>query len=123
MGAFFLRLTGLQWVIKGLCLLGNRHYWSYDLTKTWHHHFNDEWIFPLRKLRFEDDDFWAPGDPHAQLSYQYGDYMTPPPEHKRNHHGLGTILVTTPCDWSEALSWERREEYAASASAKNKENA
>ena len=113
MGAVFLRMTGLMWVIKGLCLLGNRHYWSYDLTKTWHHHYDDEWIFPLRMVRFEDGRFWAPGDPHTLLAYQYGDYMTPPPEDRRNHHGLGTILVTTPCDWPEALAWDDRESIKA----------
>lgn len=116
MGAIFLRVTGIMWVINGLCLLGNRHYWSYDLTRTWHHHFNDEWVFPLRKMQFEDAVFWAPGNPHRLLSYQYGDYMTPPPEHQRNHHGLGTILVTTPCDWAEALNWNERADRRAAGS-------
>lgn len=120
-GAIFLRATGLMWLIRLLCLLGPRHYWSYDLTKTWHHHFDDEWIFPLRKLPFEDGRFYGPGHARTLLGYQYGDYTTPPPEHKRNHHGLGTILVTTPCDWPEALLWERREEYAARARSQHKE--
>jgi len=107
-GAIFLRVTGIMWIIKGLCLLGDKHYWSYDLTKTWYHHYNDEWIFPLRRMRFEDAEFYAPGDPDPLLSYQYGDYMRPPPEDKRNHHGLDTILVTTPCDGPEALNWAER---------------
>lgn len=107
-GAVLLRLTGLMFVVRLLCLLGDKHYWSYDLTKTWHHHFNDEWVFPLRRMKFEDSWFYGPGDADSQLTYQFGDYMVPPPEHQRNHHGLGTILVTTPCEWPEALSWETR---------------
>jgi hypothetical protein len=42
------------------------------------------------------------------LRYQYGDYMTPPPENKRNHHGLGTILVTKNCGAPWALNWSER---------------
>ncbi len=115
-GAILLRVTGLMFVIRFLCLLGGKHYWSYDLTRTWHHHFNDEWIFPLRRMKFEDSWFYGPGDAHSQLRYQYGDYMTPPPEHQRNHHGLGTILVTTPCDWAEALNWNERADRRAAGS-------
>ena len=123
-GAVFLRYTGLQFLIKAVSLVGDRHYWGYDLTRTWHHHFNDEWIFPLRRLRFEDGVFWAPNNPQALLSYQYGDYMTPPPESRRNHHNLGTILPTTPCDWEEALSWNDWAETKALAAceARKKEN-
>jgi lipopolysaccharide cholinephosphotransferase len=111
--AIFMRVTGLMWVVRFLSLFGNRHYWAYDLTKTWHHHFNDEWIFPLRRIRFEDGLFFAPGEAKALLAYQYGDFMTPPPEHKRNHHGLGTILVTTGCGAPWALDWDKRESKAS----------
>ena len=47
------------------------------------------WTIPAnflgkRKLVvFEDAQFWAMEDTHAYLSMQYGDYMTPPPEDKR----------------------------------------
>jgi lipopolysaccharide cholinephosphotransferase len=107
-GAVFLRVTGLKWLIRLLCLLGPRHYWGYDLTKTWHYHFNDEWIFPLGTIRFEDAVFRCPAEPRTLLAYQFGDYMSPPPEGKRNHHGLGTILVTKPCGAPWALEWEGR---------------
>jgi lipopolysaccharide cholinephosphotransferase len=108
LAAVFLRITGIMWIVKFLCLLGPRHYWSYDLTRTWHHHFNDEWIFPLRKMKFEDSALYGPGNPRPLLSYQYGDYMTPPPEGSRNHHGLGTILVTKSCGEPWALEWSDR---------------
>lgn len=120
-GAIFLRVTGLAWVIKGLCLFGDQHYWSYDLTKTWYHHFNDEWIFPLQRIRFEDSDFYAPGDAEKILTYQYGDYLTPPPEDKRNHHGLDTILVTIPCDGPESLQWSDWAETKAIAKMRHAE--
>jgi lipopolysaccharide cholinephosphotransferase len=107
--AILMRVTGLMGVVRFLCLLGPRHFWAYDLTKTWHHHFNEEWLFPLRKLKFEDAFFFAPGNPTPLLRYQYGDFMTPPPEHKRNHHGLGTILVTKSCGAAWALNWSERE--------------
>lgn len=99
----FLRLTGLAWLIKLLSLFGKRHYWGYDLTKTWPHHFNDEWIFPLKKIKFEGEWFWAPGNPKPLLKYQYGEYMELPPPEKRNHHNLGKILINEPCgaEWSK----------------------
>jgi len=108
MAAVLLRATGLMWLIRFLCLFGDRHYWSYDLTKTWHHHFNDEWIFPLRRMKFEDAEFMGPADAASLLAYQYGDYMSPPPEHERNHHGLGTILVTVPSGEPWSLPWPKR---------------
>jgi lipopolysaccharide cholinephosphotransferase len=121
LGAIFMRVTGLMFVVRFLSLFGDRHYWANDLTRTWHHHFNDEWLFPQRRMRFEDALFFAPGNAHAFLSYQYGDYMKPPPENRRNHHNLGTILPTTPCDWPEALRWEERAEARVRAAQKNNE--
>lgn len=107
--AIFLRITGLAWLIKFFCLFGNTHYWGYDLTKTWHHHFNDEWIFPLKKIKFEDSFFWAPSNTHKLLKYQYGSYMEFPPEHKRNHHHLDKVYLTKPCGASWAKNWNEKE--------------
>ena len=107
--AIAMRATGLMFVVRFLCLFGPRHYWSYDLTKTWHYHFNEEWIFPLRKIAFEDTRFYAPGDSEALLRYQFGDFMTPPPENKRNHHNLGSINVTRSCGAPWALDWAERD--------------
>ena len=50
-----------------------------------------KWLVPARCLTefvdapFEDDVFPIPKDYDAYLSTVYGDYMTPPPEHKRNN--------------------------------------
>ena len=119
-GSILLRATGLARLVKLTSRFGDRHYWGYDLTKTWHHHFNDEWIFPLRKMRFEDAEFYGPGDPRPLLGYQYGDYMSPPPESARNHHELGSILPTTGCGAPWALSWEDRPAALARAAAEGR---
>jgi lipopolysaccharide cholinephosphotransferase len=107
-GAILVRATGLGLLIRLLCLVGDRHYWSYDLTITWHFHFNDEWVFPLRRMKFEDTQFYGPADAHSLLSYQFGDYMRPPPENQRNQHGLGRILVTRSCGAPWSLDWNAR---------------
>jgi len=108
LAAIGMRALGLMFVLRLLCLLGPRRVWAYDLTATWHHHFKEEWIFPLRKMKFEDAAFYAPGTPGPLLAYQYGDYMRPPPENARNHHGLGSILVTEPCGAPWSLVWSGR---------------
>ena len=44
-------------------------------------------IFPLKKIEFENKEFWAPNNCDAYLKVYYGDhYMTPPPEDKRKTH-------------------------------------
>jgi len=106
--AIGMRVLGLMFIVRLLCLLGPRRVWAYDLTKTWHHHFKEEWIFPLRRMKFEDARFYGPGNPGPLLAYQYGDYMKPPPEEERNLHGLGSIRVTAPCGAAWALDWANR---------------
>ena len=47
----------------------------------------EEWIFPLKKYRFEGREYWGPNDYDAILSQYYRDYMTlPPPEKRRPHY-------------------------------------
>lgn len=100
---YLLTYSGLQFLIKALSLLGKKSVWGYDLGATWHFHYKDRWIFPLRKLQFEDALFYVPNDYDAYLSYLYGkDYMTPKPD---NHHNNEHILVTTPCNHPEARNW------------------
>lgn len=102
---YILTYSGLQFVIKGLCLIGAKKYWSYDLAITWHYHFNDEWIFPLSTLQFEDEKFPVPGNYTAVLTHQFGNYMEPPPISERNHHHNKYLLPITPCNHPEALDW------------------
>jgi lipopolysaccharide cholinephosphotransferase len=42
-------------------------------------------------IRFEDGMFTAPADPDKYLTYTYGDYMTLPPEEKRQSHSVDII--------------------------------
>lgn len=104
---YFLTYTGLQFVIRGLSLLGPKNVWGCDLTRTWHFHFNDSWLFPLKTLKFEDFDAPVPNNYHQWLTYNFGDYMQLPPESERNHHNNIHILVTTPCKHPEARDWNK----------------
>ncbi|MCR4939979.1 MAG: LicD family protein [Treponemataceae bacterium] len=100
---YLLTYTGLQFIIRFLSLFGPKTVWGYDLGATWHFHYKDKWIFPLKKMQFEDDSFYVPYDCDAYLSYLYGkDYMTPKPD---NHHNNISILPTTPCNHPEARNW------------------
>lgn len=44
-------------------------------------------IMPLRKIQFEDGEFWAPGTDES-LKHAFGDYMQLPPEDKRHYKHL-----------------------------------
>jgi len=64
------------------------------------HGFDTQWlrsfrmhdIFPLQKITFENNMFFAPGNVDAYLKHIYGDtYMTPPPEKERTP-SHGTII-------------------------------
>ncbi len=43
-------------------------------------------VFPLKKLQFENTEFWGPNKPETLLKRCYGDYMQLPPIEKRNPH-------------------------------------
>jgi lipopolysaccharide cholinephosphotransferase len=49
-------------------------------------------IFPLKKISFEGQTFYAPNNPDKYLREIYGDYMTIPPASKRETHAL-TIQI------------------------------
>ena len=100
---YLITYTGFQFVIRGLSLIGPKSVWAFDLGATWHFHYKYKWIFPLKKIQFEDDFFYVPHDCDTYLTNEYGkDYMTPKPD---NHHNNLHILVTTPCKHPEARNW------------------
>lgn len=43
-------------------------------------------VFPLKKIKFEDTEFYAPSDSDSILKGFYGDYMKLPPEKDRIPH-------------------------------------
>lgn len=45
-----------------------------------------EEIFPLKKYKIEDFEFWGPNNYDAILTRRYGDYMKLPPEEQRKSH-------------------------------------
>ena len=46
-------------------------------------------FFPANPISFEGRELMGHADPDAYLSWQYGDYMTPPPLDQRGGHGDG----------------------------------
>jgi lipopolysaccharide cholinephosphotransferase len=46
----------------------------------------NEFLYPIKNMKFEDIMVSAPSDCHSYLSSQYGDYMKLPPEEKRHGH-------------------------------------
>lgn len=48
-------------------------------------------MFPLKKIAFEDFEFYAPGEADRYLTTQFGDYMQLPPENQRASHNLNII--------------------------------
>ena len=51
-------------------------------------YFHVSWIFPTMKMQFEGHDFNVPEKYDSYLTGFYGDYMTLPPEEKRQTHYL-----------------------------------
>lgn len=46
-------------------------------------------IFPLKKVRYEDAEFWAPKNIETMLRYQFRDFMEFPEDMGTAHYGLG----------------------------------
>lgn len=117
-----LRGVGATYLIRFLCRLGPKRYWSYDLQVTWRFYYRDDWVFPLRLHRFEDAEFFVPADYQKVLTHQFGDYMTPPPESERVSHGHKAFHVTEPNGHPESLDWNlyanKKREAASKAIAK-----
>lgn len=76
----------LMWLARCLCSITrpDNILHSYGIGNTTNH--NIKYLFPQSKILFEGKEFSAPGDVHAYLSKQYGDYMKIPPKEKRAAH-------------------------------------
>lgn len=64
----------------------NSHKLYHGVELTWNYEFKEEEIFPLKKIKFGEEEFWAPNKPHEVLTKVYGSYMELPPEDKRQYH-------------------------------------
>ena len=58
-----------------------------------HDYYHESWIFPTIKMKFEGSDFSVPKNYDAFLRKFYGDYMTLPPEEKRQTHYLTAYRI------------------------------
>lgn len=67
----------------------------------------DEDLFPLRRIGFENGEFWAPRNPDVYLRLMYGDYLELPPENQRIRHAA-EILPITACPHPESRPWPTR---------------
>ncbi len=81
-------------------------FWQYEPPIRWKNLWPASMLFPLKKIRFEDADFWGPADPNAYLRDYYGDYMTPPPPEKRvSEHAVTSIYPIGPNPHWSGLRW------------------
>lgn len=64
----------------------SKHYGDGAWPDSMKDYFEEDWIKPLVKHSFEEYEFNIPVNYHEYLQHFYGDYMTPPPEDKRNYH-------------------------------------
>lgn len=81
--------------------------WAYEPPIRWTNRFPDDMVFPLRKIRFEDSDFWGPADPDRYLRDYFGDYMVPPPPERRiSEHAIDAIYPIGPNPHSSGLKWD-----------------
>lgn len=57
------------------------------------HYMKRKYVYPLRRYKFEDTEFWGPNDADRILTDIYGDYMTLPPLEKRKAHYSEVIFL------------------------------
>jgi hypothetical protein len=82
-------------------------FWQYEPPIRWRNLWPEDMIFPLKKVRFEDAEFWGPADAHRYLCDYYGDYMTPPPPERRvSEHSVEAIFPTGPNPHFSGLKWK-----------------
>lgn len=81
--------------------------WAYEWPIRWKNLFPEELVFPLKRIRFEDAEFWGPAEPDAYLRSYFGDYMTPPPLEKCiSEHAVEAIYPIGPNPHWSGLKWE-----------------
>jgi len=108
---FFMRpLVRIAPITKALQRFG-RHGtkgFCYNPLLPWFQFFPTEIVLPVSKIQFEGFAFSAPADTDTYLTVYYGDWKTPPPEHKRDRHGVRGIHITDtgPKPDKHSLKWE-----------------
>jgi lipopolysaccharide cholinephosphotransferase len=82
--------------------------WCYDPERPWFQFFPEDCVLPLSRIDFEGHSFPCPKDVERYLTIYFGDWRTPPPESKRQTHGVNAIHLTDsgPQPHSTALRWK-----------------
>lgn len=87
---------------------GEKHY-EYLPPIRWKNKFLDNEVFPLTKIKFENQEFVAPHDSHTYLSKYYRDYMKLPPEEKRvSQHAVTALFPTGPNPHFSSKEWGKQ---------------
>ncbi len=65
----------------------------YSFPDNKHNYFRLNELFPLKRYKFENTEFWGPNNPDAMLKRSHGDYMALPPEERRKPHYSSVIFL------------------------------
>lgn len=60
--------------------------YTHGLELLWDYVYETKDLLPLKKIKFEDAEFWGPNNPENILKAEYGDFMKIPPEDQRMNH-------------------------------------
>jgi lipopolysaccharide cholinephosphotransferase len=71
---------------KGWNEKSERPMYIYGVDLLWNHTLREKDLFPLKKVPFEDGEFWVPHSSDKILTDMYGNFMELPPEEKRASH-------------------------------------
>lgn len=67
---------------------GIKSYIGYDLMTGFSFKIKKDCVFPLKKIKFEDGEFFVPSNYDEYLKKMYGNYMKLPPKNKRMTHAI-----------------------------------
>ena len=78
------------WLLVQFTRLNNRFRQSKQIAHIYgwkaYNSFSSEYVFPVKRMRFEDIEVCVPNNPDAVLKALFGDYMQIPPKEKRFVH-------------------------------------
>lgn len=94
---FIIRKHNVQKISRFLFSLGDKKkkylFYGFEYYNPYSQFYELSDVFPLKKVRFEDANFYATGNHDAFLTRTYGDYMTIPPEHEREGHHFASVKM------------------------------
>lgn len=88
---FFIKILPLEKIIDYIQKrdeTSNNLYIGYNLKTGFSYKIEYEYVFPLKNINFENNQFPAPNNLDKYLQKGYGNYMELPPENKRKQHAI-----------------------------------